>query len=587
MQAPRSNILPALSLATTGQPVRRGIELPRLSPTPLLWLATGAILLLIVFPIGLVIASSFQVAAPGQPAAVGLANWLQAWSDAQVPPALVTTVEIVLIRTALALTLATLLAWLITRTNMPGASWLEFGLWASIFLPTLAAIQAWVFLLEGRVGLLNQWLQRAGFAGFDVYSFGGIIWVHLMAQNVTPLFLLLATAFRNMDADLEDASRMSGTSPLRTMPKVTLPLLKPVFGLLIILALIRGLQSFEIEQVLGEPGKIYVFSTLVVQMLNGEFPRLEEAAALSALVLACLVPLILAYRAAVGRRQYTTVSGKMRPRVIELGGWRWPAFAFVALFVFLKLVVPMAAVLTGSLMTRWGFFGLSQPWTLDHWRAVIADPTFGAAVASTVQVALLAAVCGAAVMFLVASLLQKKSFGGREILSFVAWLPWAIPGVLLSFGFLGMVLRIPPLRVFHGTIFILVVAIVVFEFPLGVQLLRAGLMQLSGDLQEASSASGASWWHTQRQVILPLITPMLLVVMLLTFIAAMNDVASLVLLADVKTRTLALLTLSFLTNTGGKEAAAVINCIIIVMSLGVAGAARAAGLRLAINADAT
>ena len=94
-------------------------------------------------------------------------------------------------------------------------------------------------------------------------------------------------------------------------------------------AIIRGLQSYEVEQVLGQPVGIDVYSTLVVKMLASEPPRIPEGAALSTFVLLCLVPLIFLQRSYVGRRQYTTVTGKMRAGPVDLGRWRWPACAAV------------------------------------------------------------------------------------------------------------------------------------------------------------------------------------------------------------------------------------------------------------------
>jgi iron(III) transport system permease protein len=482
---------------------------------------------------------------------------------------------------ALGLVIAVLLAWLVARTNLPGARWFEFAFWLSFFLPTLASIQGWQFLLEGRTGLLNQWLQLLPFvpaSPLDLYSFWGIIWVHLMSHTVSTQFILLVESFRNMDSNLEESARTCGASDLVTLLRITLPIMRPVLAMLVVLSFIRGMQSFEIERVLGEPVGIHVYATLVVDMLGDEPPRLPEGAALSTLVLAALVPLIVFQRRFIGGRQYTTITGRMRQGKTDLRGWRWPAFGLVAAFVVLSTAVPLLALVAGSFMRRWGYFHIAEPWTLRHWQTVLSDSTFTASLTNSLTLGLLSGVVGTLVMFLIAYILVRTSFAGRVVLDFVSWLPWAIPGVLLSLGILTMVLDLPALRVLHGTVVVLVLAVVLFRFPLGVHLLKSGLLQLGKELEEASQVSGAPWWRTQARVTLPILTPMLIAVGLMTCVTAINEVSGVILLASVETRTLSLLSLDYLVGQRAeKEAAAVVTTIIVLLASAIALVARHIG----------
>jgi iron(III) transport system permease protein len=531
----------------------------------------------------MVVQGSLLVSAPGEAARYGLQNWQEAWSDPQVGPALRNSAGITLVRMVLAFLIAIPVAWLLARTNIPGAGWLEFGFWVSFFLPNLAYVQGWIFLLEGRVGLLNQWIQRLPFvevSPLDIYSLWGIIWVHLMSHNVTTLVILFALAFRNVDSELEEASRICGSSTLGGLFKVTLPLIRPVFAMMVVLGIIRGLQSFEIERVLGQPVGIHVFGTLVVNMILGEPPRIQQGAALSVFILAVLVPLIVLQRMYVGRRQYTTVTGKMRPAKADLRGMRWVAFGLVATLVAMLTIIPFLSLVAGSFMTRWGYFGIAQPWTLAHWQRVLANPTFVESFVTTLKLGVLSAVAAVAVLFLVAYILVKTRFNGRPVLDFVSWLPWAIPGVLLSLGMLTMVLQIPLLRILHGSLFVLILAVILFRFPLGVHLLKGGLLQMAKELEEASSISGARWWYTQVRIVLPILIPMLVAVALMTFIAAVNEVSGIIMLAAVDTRTLSLLALDYMVGRGQKEVASVVITIVTLLGVGVALAARRFGVTL-------
>jgi iron(III) transport system permease protein len=551
----------------------------------LLWLFAGGITLIILAPIIMVVLAGFDTAPPTQPVHLGFENWQQAWADPQVGRALLWTLKIVVTRGLLGFALALPLAWFIARTNVPGAQWLEFGFWISFFMPSLAFIEGWIFLLEGRTGLVNQWIQMLPFvkeSPIEVYSFWGIIFVHLMSQNVSALFVLLVLGFRNMDPGLEESARTCGASRFGMLRQITLPLSRPLITTLVVLAIIRGMQSFEIERVLGLPAGIDVYATLVVKMLSSEPPRIPEGTAMSTFLLMCLMPLAVIQRLYVGRRHYTTVSSRMRSGLIDLGRRRrWFVFGGILTLLLMMTVVPLFSVLVGSLMKRWGYFSIQAPWTLEHWQSVLTDSTFISSLLNTLAVGILAGLCAATFTFLIAYVLIRTRFPGRAALDFTTWLPWAIPGVLLSLGLVTIVLGLPPFRPLYGTLLMLVLAIVLFGFPLGVQLMKSGLLQVSKELEEASIVCGAEWVGTQRRINVPILMPMLLAVGLITFVTAVNEVSAVVLLASTSTRTMSLLSLGFLTgNFPSKESAAVVTMIMITLCVGIALVSRMFGLRL-------
>jgi iron(III) transport system permease protein len=294
------------------------------------------------------------------------------------------------------------------------------------------------------------------------------------------------------------------------------------------------------------------------------------------------MPLAIIQRLYVGRRQYTTVASKMRSGVIDIGRrMRWVVFSAIIGLLVLMTVVPLFSVIAGSLMQRWGYFSIASPWTLDHWKTVLSDSSFKASLANTLAVGLLSGLAAAVVTFLIAYVLVRTRFRARGVLDFVSWLPWAIPGVLLSLGLVTIVLGLPPFRILYGTLLMLIIAILLFGFPLGVQLMKSGLLQVSKELEEASVICGSEWLGTQRRINVPILTPMLIAVGLITFVTAVNEVSAVVLLASTQTRTLSLLSLGYLTgNFPSKELAAVVTTIMILLCSGVALVSRMFGLKL-------
>src|SRR5437764_11803005 len=140
--------------------------------------------------------------------------------------------------------------------------------------------------------------------------------------------MLLTPAFRNMDASLEEASEVAGSSTLGTLARILVPIMTPVFMVVLVLAIINGLQAFEIEMILGAPINFHVYSTKVYQLVQQEPPAFGPATALSTVVLFIVLPLIVMQRKLVARRQYTTITGRYRAKAIPLGKWKVPALAF-------------------------------------------------------------------------------------------------------------------------------------------------------------------------------------------------------------------------------------------------------------------
>ncbi len=558
------------------------------------WALLGALLLVVMGPIFVVLLESFEVGIPGAKSVLGLENWRETFETPELGHTLWTTMTIVLTRGALGFIIAIPIAWLIARTDMPGGHWLEFGFWIAFFMPSLAFIQGWIFLLDGQRGLIIYLLRDVPLIGpwikanVDVFSYWGIIFVHLMSQNVSTLVVLMALAFRNIDSSLEEAARISGSSKWRTLSTIVLPLSRPALGMMVVLAVIRGMQSYEVEAVLGQPVGIEVYSTLVVHMLARDPPNVPGGAVLSTLILVILIPLIFLQRWFVGKEQYTTVGSKMRLTRISLGPtMRILMCILVSTFVAIQTLVPFVATLAGSFMKRWGWFHIPEPWTLDRWRTVLSNEQFLDCLRNTLLIGLWSGIAAAAVSFLIAFTLVRSRFSAKSTLEFVSWLPWAVPGVLLSLGLVTIVLKIPPLRIFYGSMGILVLSVVLFRFPLSVQLIKSGLMQIHQELEEASVVCGQSAFWTQMKITLPILMPMLVGVGLMTFVAAVNEVSGVVLLASTDMRTLSLLSLDYLLGTQPqREAAAVVTIIMLVLCVGVALIARSFGIRLGASGGA-
>lgn len=548
-------------------------------------LLLGVLVFFVLYPLLLLLINSFNVAPIGEAPRYGLSEWQEAFRTPGVLRSLENTFYVAVTRQSISFPLAILLAWLIARTNMPCRNGLEFMFWLSFFLPTLSVTIGWMLLLDPHTGLVNQWLMKLPFVErppFDIYSFWGIVWTHLMANTIAVKVMLLAPAFRRMDASLEEAGRTAGGSALGTLLRITVPILTPTLVVVFVLAMIRSLESFEIELLLGVPIKYFVYSTKILELVRQEPPLYGQATALGSLVLLLLLALIPVQRWLSTRRQFTTMSGQYRANRVDLGRGRMPAFVFVSCIVFLLTLVPFAATVMGSFMTRFGFFSLPAVWTLEHWRLALNDSLFVDALVNTLWMAGGAALLAPLFFPVVAYVSVRTQLPGRAAVDFLSWLPWAIPGMLLGLGLLWVFLGTPIFRPLYGTITVLVLATVISSMTLGTQIIKGGLLQLSMDLEDASRVFGGSWLSTYLRVVLPIMMPTLVLVAVMNFISAARDVTNIVLLATYETRTLALLTLDFVSE-GLRESAAVMAVLIAFLTSGVAIIARFFGLRVGVR----
>jgi iron(III) transport system permease protein len=544
---------------------------------------------LVLYPLGVLVVGSFEVSQPGAPAVYSLEGWRTAFTQPGIQSAIVNTVTLAVTYTALSMAVATFVAWALARTDVPGKELLELGFWVAFFLPTLPVILAWVLLLDPQFGLINVGLaQGLGLPPglFNIYSWWGIVFGHLITHAIAIKVMLLVPAFRNMDSALEEASLVAGASGLGTTLRIMLPIMTPAVLLVSLLGVIRGLEAFEIELVLGLPERINVYSTMIYRLVHQSPTQYGPATALGVMILGIMAPVVVLQQWFVARRRYTTVTSHFRIGTVELGPFKWPVFFAILLLVCLLTIVPAIFLAVSTLMRVFGFFTIAEPWTTMHWAAVFADPIFLSSVRNTLLIAGGCAIAAALVYSVIAYIVVRTQFWGRRVLDFLCWAPVALPGLLLSLGYLWMFLDVPLFRPLYGSHWVLILALVLGGMTLGTQLVKAALLQLGNELEEASWVAGGAWWYTYWRVILPLLKPCLLTVAIIAFVNTARNIGTIVLLSTSATRPLSLLQLDFLVD-GRYESAAVVGMLIVVLTLGVTLVARALGLSLGIGAGRT
>ena len=535
---------------------------------------------LVITPLVMLLVESFDVGDPGKPTVYGLDAWERAATTPGIKKAIYNTISLAVTRSLIATVIGIFIAWLLARTDIPWKGWFEFMFWISYFLPALPVALGWILLLDSKFGLINQWLVMLPFIEnppFNIHSYWGIVWVHLTATTIGIRVMLLTPAFRNLDASLEESSRVAGAGPLKTLRRIIIPIMMPPILIATVLGLIRSLEAFEIELILGVPIGLEVFSTKIYSWIVDEPGDFAAAGALGAFFLVILMVLVGMQQLYLRRKVFTTVTGRgFSARPIPLGRWKWPAFALILLIVLTVTVIPTGFVFLGTFMKLFGYFNIPEPWTLDNWTHVLSDPILMSSLKNTLVLGFWSAIISVLFCCVIAYIVVKTRFFGRELLDFLSWLPYSIPGILLGLAMIWSLLLVNNFIPIYGTMAALVIAMSISRLPLGVQVIKSFLLQLGDELEESSRVSGASWLYTFRRILFPILSPCLIVVGLLTFISAARDIGTVVLLATGETRTLALLMLDY-TAGAELERATVVACMIVILVIVGAVIARVLG----------
>jgi iron(III) transport system permease protein len=556
---------------------------------------TGTILVLavyLIYPIVILFVLSFNTSRDVLvgPSHWGISNWVNAWKVPGLLASLGNSFLIWFLVAGISLPIAIAISLVLARTNIPFSHAIEAGFWIAFIFPPLASTFGWIMLAEPTYGFLNKLLDLLPFihgSPLNIYSVPGIVWTRLMGAGIAFKVILLTPAFRNMDGALEEASRTSGASRIKTLLRVTLPVMATPIVLVLALQLITVFQGFETEYLLGSEFNFYVYSTKIYQLVSlSDIPQYAQAIVLASVTLLIIAVIIPIQRWITTRRPYTTVTSSFKPSLIDLGRWKWPSFGLVAFILFALTALPALVLVLGSFMERVGFFNTTPLWTTIHWQNVLTNPMFTSALLTTIVLSVVAGVVSPVVFSLLAYMIVRTRWRGRTVLDSIIWASAAMPGILLGLGLLLMFLITPGLKWLFGTIWVLMIVIIAAGTTTGVNVLKGVFVQLGASLEEAGRVAGAGWIRTYFKVVVPVLMPSMVLVGMLSFVAAANTTSSIILLASQNTQTLATLALTIGSPAQGQlEQAGILSLIILVLSLGVALPMRTLARRLGVRHD--
>jgi iron(III) transport system permease protein len=483
----------------------------------------------VLYPVYYLFQAAFDVGDPNvrPPEAYGLDNFALLPNYSEI---MLNTLGVAVAATAMALVFGFVIAWILTRTNVPMRAALEQLMAVPYYVTPLLGALAWALLGSPESGFINQLWRAAGAkeALFDVTGPIGIAWVMALFEG-SVAFVMISAVMKSMDPSLEEASQVIGASRLRTMIRITLPLVAPGVLGAAIYVFAEMLGSFSAALVLGSPNRFYVITTAIYQLVSQYPPRLPLAAAMGVSLFAVMFAMIFLYRRITAGRSYVTVSGKaFRPRVMDVGTLRWVLFAVCAVYLILSVFLPMATLLFASVQRLATVFPKPSNLTLEHYTTALSLNAVRSAMGNSLLLGFLTATIGIVLTGLLAWIIQRSRLPGRNVLEYIVMFPQAVPRLVFAFGMMWAWL-VFPLPV-YGTLWILLIAYLTVFLPLGVRTISGVLVQLDKSLEECGEVCGASWFYRMRTITMPLLRPGLIAAWLLIFVASVRELGASILL---------------------------------------------------------
>jgi len=462
------------------------------------------------------------------------------------------------------------LAWLVGRTNLYGKKFFRSLFVLTYMVPPYVGAMAWLRLLNPNVGTINQWMSAIFHLSdapgpLNVYTLPGMIWV-LSTFYYPYAFITISRAMEKMDPSLEEASRISGAAPLKTLFTVTLPMMMPSLISGALLVFVSAASCYGIPSIIGSPGRVHTVTTRIVEYVSLGQQGLNDATGMAVFLMAIAIIILFISDVVLAKRQYITVSGKsVRPAIVDLRKWRVPLTVLVSLFAVIVVLIPFATIFSTSFKIDVGksmFDG--ENFTTVNWKTVFGRIETMNCLKNSLVFGAVTATVGIVVACVMSYLLQRTRVRGRKIPDFLITLGSGTPSVVIALGLImtmkgGFGINI------YNTAYIMITAYLIKYLMMGMRTVVSAMSQIHASLEECSQISGASWLRTMFKITGPLIFPSIAAGWFLIFIPSFYELSMTTLLYSSSTKTIGFQLYEYWTFTSQPQSCAMAFGILLIV----------------------
>lgn len=488
----------------------------------LIALAAAPMLVILVFA-SVLIWISFQSGILGTAdATFTFSNYVDVFDDSIFVEAITNTVIFSITATLVAMVIGLPIAWVTERTTLRGKSWVYVIMTLGLLIPGIYTAMGWTFLAHSRIGFLNRWaIQYLGFSEAPLNIATPIGMGFVQGLSLAALgFILTAQMFRSMNPSLEEAAGIHGMGFFSTLRRITLPLAMPAILAAVIYIVVIGIATFDIPAIIGLGNRVYMLSTYIFMKTNPGDEEMAQhgiTAALGVMMIGVAVLLTWWYSSVLRKGdQYGIVTGKgYRPNLIDIGRWQYAAWGFITLYIIAAKVIPLLVIAYAAFVPylappsakMFGLMSVSGLIDAMDWDLILRGMKNTAILVITVPAVTLV------LAFAISWLIVRSRSRVRYLLEFGAFLPHALPEVILAIAALLLALfvlkDIVPL---YGSVTLIAIVYVITRISFATRALNSSLLQIHRELEEAAHTAGLSPIRTSWRILVPLLRPTLMAV---------------------------------------------------------------------------
>ncbi len=483
-----------------------------------------------------------------------------------------------------AMLIGSMLAWLITRTDLPFRR--VFATFAILpyVIPSYIHALAWLTLFKNdRIGGTSGLFQfLTGISPPNWLSYGYVPIVLTLSMHYFPYtYLLLSAALTSIDSRLEESGEILGASRSYILRRITFPLVLPALLSSFILTFSRALGIFGAPYFLGSPVRFFTLSTQIYSNINNRVPAVGYILALVLIVISSTV-IYFNQRIIGTRKSFVTIAGKgFRTELTPLGKAKYPAVAFVVALLIIAVITPLILLVWQTLTLYPDDYSLKHL-TFLYWigkggtefaegeAGILRNRLILKAVWNSIRLAVTASILsGFFGIFIGYAVVKGRGTKLAKLVEQTSFLPYLVPGI--AFGALYLSLfthRIGPIPALYGTFVLVALVCIAKNLPFTGRAGITSMLQIGSELEEASEIAGARWGRRFMKIILPLSINGAISGFILVFITVMRELSLILLLVTPETRTLTTMTFRYQEQGYTQFSSAISVLIIIIVIVG-------------------
>ncbi len=468
------------------------------------------------------------------------------------------SIKVCVITTILAVLVGVPLAYITSRFNVFGKKIINILIIMSLMSPPFIGAYSWIMLL-GRNGLITNLFEKIGITLPPIYGFGGIIMVFTL-KLFPYVYLYVSGAMSSIDRSLEEAAENLGSSKLRRIFTVTMPVIMPTLAAGAIMVFMTSLADFGTPMLIGEGYK--VLPVLVYEEYMSEMGgNANMAGALSVIIVFCSTAVLLVQKYVISKKNYIMTA--MRPPIIEeLSMGKRILLTAVCMFVSFVAFLPQIVVVVTSFVKTSGPIFV-KGFSLESYEKIFYKLSKN--IANTFTFSIIAIIIIIIAGMLLSYLIVKRKSKINGFLDLLIMFPYVIPGAVLGICML-VAFNKPPL-ILSGTSAILIIAYVIRKMPYTIRSSSALLYQIEPSIEEASINLGVSPMKTFIKITARMMAPGVLSGAILSWITTINELSSSIMLYSGKTATISVAIYTEVVRSSFGTAAALASILTVTTIL--------------------